>query len=234
MCQKRSGPTQHFTGELWRGLACSGHSEDSALCALLSLAGLGLALDLCGSQPRPRVMLLLLSPPLDPAPLWIIGPPVLLVLTESALHTPVDSTVGGVVEGQSGDGGSEVAVEALREPGAQGADLWVPRLPHEGGALLGALADHCPPKPGPGSRLCLCPFLHTACSEPLCCWLHPELRDSLCPRGRPTHSRAGGAGLDMCVCERARVHACMLARVLKSGVLVKESGWLEFSVSYPT
>ena len=143
MCQKRSGPTQQFTGELWRGLACSGHSEDGALCALLSLAGLGLALDLCGSQPRPPSHAASpLSPPLDPAPLWTVGPPVLLVLTESALHTPVDSTVGGVVEGQSGDWGSEVAVEALREPGAQGADLWVPRLPHERGALLGALGDH--------------------------------------------------------------------------------------------
>lgn len=33
---------------------------------------------------------------LDPAPLCTIGPPVLLVLTESTLHTIVDSTVGGL------------------------------------------------------------------------------------------------------------------------------------------
>lgn len=134
--------------------------------------------------------------PLDPAPLCTIGPPVLLVLTESTLHTIVDSTVGGVVEGQSGDWGSEAAVEALREPGAQGADLWVPRPPHEGGALLGALAGHCPPEPGPGSRPCLCPFLHTGCSEGLCCWLHPELRVSSeeLPPGETDTQQGGGHG----------------------------------------
>lgn len=196
----------------------------------------GAGADLCGSQPRPLSHPASLSPTLDPAPLWTVGPPVLLVLTKSTLHIIVDSTVGAVVEGQSGDWGSEAAVEALREPGAQGADLWVPRPPHEGGALLGAPADHCPPKPGPGSRPCLCPFLHTGCSEHLCCWLHPELRDSPCPRGRPTHSRAGARVLTrVCVSVCARTHACMHvgggAEVRSAG---KGVGLAGFSVSYLT
>ena len=53
-------------------------------------------------------------------------------------------------------------------------------------------------------------------------------------RGRRTHSWAGSTGLGVCVCVcvcvcvRVCVRACvcMLAGVLKSGVLVKESGLL--------
>ena len=51
LCQKDSGPSKHFTGELRRGLAHSGHAEDGGPRVLLSQVGLGLGLDLCGSQP---------------------------------------------------------------------------------------------------------------------------------------------------------------------------------------
>lgn len=113
LCQKDSGPTKHFTGELRRGLAHSGHVEDGGPRVLLSQAGLGLELDLCGSQPGP---LSHPASPLSPAGARAACSPVPHQIYSPQRLWAATRVVWGKANQESG-----ACRQALREPGTRGS-----------------------------------------------------------------------------------------------------------------
>lgn len=106
LCQKYSGPTKHFIGGLRRGLAHSGAQRPVDRVRFCRRQGWGWSWATVVPSPGPCVILLLHSPLLEP------GPPALLFLTESTLHS-----VCGQRRGQCGGR----PVRRLRRGGTQGA-----------------------------------------------------------------------------------------------------------------
>lgn len=130
----------------------------------------------------------------------------------------VGSDAGGVGEGQSGVWGVQA--------GTQGAGHSGELACGRPDCLMRAHSRGAPPtlEARPAAVRAFAPFFTQAAVSASVASSTLSLEIVPAPWGRWTHSRAGGTGLGMCVC--ASMRACMLARVLKSGALVKESGWL--------